>query len=108
MMSVEMPVVTLALLVLVEVEEVNVNLVLDMVVEVEVEVVEVHAYTVDEVEVLAFGAVKTEHLMLPLLVDVLDDADANHEVDGEADVKIDLLGVAEYRVVDVEVLLEKR
>eukprot|EP00971_Amphidinium_carterae_P022956 452869-Amphidinium_carterae.1 len=43
--------------------------------------------------------------MLPLLVDVLGDDDAKHEVAVELDVVVDLLGVAENRVVDMEVLL---
>eukprot|EP00971_Amphidinium_carterae_P241156 4787758-Amphidinium_carterae.1 len=43
--------------------------------------------------------------MLALLVVVLGDVDAKHEVAVEQDVEVDLLGVAKNRVVDMEVLL---
>eukprot|EP00971_Amphidinium_carterae_P156982 3111760-Amphidinium_carterae.1 len=99
--DVELLLVTLALLVLVEMDAVNANLVVLM--EVSVEVVRVSV--VDEVEVLAVGTVLAEHLMLPPLFDVLDDVDANHEVTVGVDVEVDLLGVAENRLVDVEMLL---
>eukprot|EP00971_Amphidinium_carterae_P284404 5646245-Amphidinium_carterae.2 len=79
------------LLVPAEVEKANVNLVRE-VLEVDVEVDDVHENRIDVVEVLA-------------LVDVLDDVDANRKVAVEVDVEIDLLGVAENRLVDVEMLL---
>eukprot|EP00971_Amphidinium_carterae_P089943 1780504-Amphidinium_carterae.1 len=95
-------------LVLVEVEAINTNLVLEVLKEIAVEVVEVHVSTVDEVEVLVLGTVLTEHLILPLLADVLgnvNDVAMNREVDVEVDGEVEQLGVAEIRVVGVEMLL---
>eukprot|EP00971_Amphidinium_carterae_P063269 1251955-Amphidinium_carterae.1 len=59
---------------------------------------------IDGVEVLVLGKVLAKHLTLPLLVDELDDVDANRKVAVEKDIEVDLLGVAENRLVDVEML----
>eukprot|EP00971_Amphidinium_carterae_P247047 4906179-Amphidinium_carterae.1 len=74
-------------------------------IEVDVEVVDVHNNTIDGVEVLVVGTVLTENLALPLLVDELDDVDANRKVAVEVDVEVDLLGIEENRLVAVEMLL---
>eukprot|EP00971_Amphidinium_carterae_P004710 94300-Amphidinium_carterae.1 len=67
------------------------------------------ALLVPEVETLAAGTVLAEHLMLPLLDDILggvDDVDANLEVDVEVDVAVVLLGFADCHVeLDTELLL---
>eukprot|EP00971_Amphidinium_carterae_P156984 3111760-Amphidinium_carterae.3 len=87
---------------MVEVDSVNANLVLEVLMEVSVEDDEVRVSTVDEVESLMLGTVLTEHLMLPLLADVLDDVDdvfATRVVDVELGVDVELLGVANDRLV---------
>eukprot|EP00971_Amphidinium_carterae_P108787 2153922-Amphidinium_carterae.1 len=53
----------------------------EVLVEVDVKVVEVHVSSIDEVEVLCLDTVLAEHLMFPLLVNVLDVLAANHKVD---------------------------
>eukprot|EP00971_Amphidinium_carterae_P156983 3111760-Amphidinium_carterae.2 len=61
-----------------------------------------------EVEVLMLKSVLTEHLLLPLLVDVLDngaDVAATHVVDVEVDVKVKIIGVAKDRLA-LKVLME--
>eukprot|EP00971_Amphidinium_carterae_P308435 6129252-Amphidinium_carterae.1 len=61
--------------------------------EVDVKVVEIQVNSIDEVEVLCPDAVLAEHLMFPLLVNVLDV------------VAVGQLDVVETRAVDADVLL---
>eukprot|EP00971_Amphidinium_carterae_P347071 6488893-Amphidinium_carterae.1 len=92
-------------LVPVEVDKVNVNLVREVLMEVDIEVDDVPENIIGVVVVLPVDKVQTEHLSLLQLVDVLDDADTNRKVAVEVDVEVDLLGVSENRLVDVEMLL---
>eukprot|EP00971_Amphidinium_carterae_P109202 2162282-Amphidinium_carterae.1 len=88
--------------------DVNVDLVQEVLVEATVNVIELHVNTVDGVEGLAGGAMRTRHLMLPLLVNVLDDVGANREVDVEVDVNVidlvlEVLVEVEVEVVEIHV-----
>mmetsp|Transcript_46913 Transcript_46913/g.109389 ORF Transcript_46913/g.109389 Transcript_46913/m.109389 type:complete len:318 (-) Transcript_46913:309-1262(-) len=68
----------------------------DVLLEVDVKFVEIHVNSIVEVEVLCLDTVLVEHLVFPLLINVLDVVAANH---------VEQLNVVENRAVDTDVLL---